>query len=173
MNWHKLLKKERRIWHEHFIPGLLAGILVGLITEFFQLSGSNVALFASIGASAVILTHEYRHHLTMLRTILGSYILAGSLSLALTQISMSHPVRVGLVIMAATMLLYSVNLFHPPAISAALAIVLYDRELTSLIYVLLVTMVAFVLLRFFIYVFRHRLEVKEFMHEFLREESSQ
>ncbi len=172
MNIKKIFKKERKIWHEHFIPGVLAGVLVALISEFFKMSGSNIALFASIGASAVILTHEYRHHLTMLRTIIGSYILAGLVGIGLLHVEIAHPVRIGLAIIAITMILYSVNLFHPPAISAGLAILLYDRELLSLVYVLLVTLAAFIILRFFIYVFRHRLEVKEFMHEFLHEEPS-
>jgi len=54
-------KKERLLWHKYFVPSLLAGICVGLIAWFFELTISNILLFASVGASAVILTHSTSH----------------------------------------------------------------------------------------------------------------
>lgn len=168
MDIKQLVKRERIIWHQHFIPGLLAGFMVALISIFFRLSGANIALFASIGSSAVILTHKYRHHLTMLRTVLGSYLIAGLTSIALMHLPLQRALRIFLVVLLATMLLYSFNIFHPPAVSAALAVVLADRNLDQLLVFLIATMAAFIIVRLIMYLLHEHLSLAEFFHEFTR-----
>lgn len=166
MDYRALIAKEREVWHDHFIPGLVAGIVVALITAFFSLTGSNVALFASIGASAVILSHKYRHRLTILRTAVVSYMLSGAISLGVAQLSAPQSIKVFLAIFAVTMVLYSANVFHPPAVSAGLAVVLYRRPLVELVYELGATMLLFVVIRFILYLSHEHLHLHEFIEEF-------
>ncbi len=167
MRFIELYRKEREVWHDHFVPGVVAGVVLAVITAFFRLTGSNVALFASIGASAVILTHKYRHKLTVLRTVLLSYILSGLVSVGIAQLPSPVSVKVFLAIFLVTMLLYSVDVFHPPAVSASLAVILYNRPLIELLYVLLVTLAMFVTVRYIIYVYHEHLTPKEFFKEFV------
>ncbi|MFC1648535.1 HPP family protein [Nanoarchaeota archaeon] len=167
MQFEQFWKQERQVWHAHFMPGIMAGMLVALVAAMFEISGSNIAMFASIGASAVILTHKYKHHLTMLKTVLLSYILAGIVGVILLMINMDPAIRIGFSVVIVTMVLYSVNVFHPPAISAGLAIVLYDRPLFDLLTLVLATIVGFIAIRFFIYVFHEHLSVKDFFEEFI------
>ena len=75
------ISKRRRLWHRHFIPSLIAGLVVAAIALVFDLTVSNVILFASVGASAVILTNSESHHLTKLRTVVVAYVIAIVISL--------------------------------------------------------------------------------------------
>ena len=58
MSLQRFINKERLIWHKRFIPSLIAGIAVGIITFFFEMTASNIVMFASLGASAAIITIE-------------------------------------------------------------------------------------------------------------------
>ena len=69
-----MVKKERLICHKRFLPSFVAGIAVALITLFFEITASNIVLLASLGASAVILTHKQTHRLNILRTVIFSKI---------------------------------------------------------------------------------------------------
>jgi hypothetical protein len=70
------IKREKYLWHKHFIPSFIAGIAVGLLSFLYKATLSNIILFASVGASAVILAHSTSHHLLKLRTTIIAYITA-------------------------------------------------------------------------------------------------
>ncbi len=170
----KFFKKERRIWHKRFIPSFIGGIAVAIVSFFFKFSGANIAMFASVGASAAILTNKYRHHLVMLKTILLSYVVSGIIGililLAGRKFTALHTsLQIFFVITLSIIALYSFDIFHPPAISAALAVVLYDRSIIELLFLFLSVMILFIIIRFSIYVFYEHHRVRDFVYEFIRE----
>ena len=70
------LKKEKRVWHERFVPSFITAIAVASIALFLKFRGSNIVLVTSLAASLIILTHKFRHKLTILGTVFYSYFLA-------------------------------------------------------------------------------------------------
>jgi len=168
-------KKEVRTWHWHFGPALvlaMAIITVSLIFGF--LSGAGVLMLASIAASTVILTHKHRHHLTALGTITFAYFIASMVSVALVYLlrigGTELKMQVFIMVFIITWMLYWLNLFHPPAISFAMAFIVFERGIASYIAALFAALVLFLIVRLIIYIGYEHLSVREFAREFVREE---
>ena len=172
MEFNKLIKKEKQLWHEHFVPSLIAGLAVALISYGFQKTLSDIVLFASVGASAVILTHSRSHHLTRLRTTIEAYIIAIIVSSLIFFISLflnlNISVSIFIVIFLVSILMYSINAFHPPAITASLSFILLERPIIDLFYLFVAILILFILIRLLTYTLSQHLPVKEFLNEFKR-----
>jgi len=170
MKWITIIKRERIIWHEHFIPSLIAAIAVAAIAYVFEATTSNIVLFASVGASAVILTHRKSHHLTKLHTTIVAYLIAIGVSLFTFIINKWFPIHIAInifiVVFLVSMLLFLFNVFHPPAITASLSFLLLDRPTIDLVYLFVAIIALLILVRFATYVICRHLPVKEFMAEF-------
>jgi CBS-domain-containing membrane protein len=169
----KLIKKETKIWHQHFIPSLIAGVGVAVVALFFKLNVPNVILFSSIGASAIILAHNDSHHLTKLHTALLSYFTAVIISLILLWINSMYEfhwaVNLFFVVFLVSIAMYLIDSVHPPAVSAALAFVLFEGKTLDLIYLFLSIMALLVFIRFISYTISSNLSIKKFLHEFKKE----
>lgn len=169
----KLLKKETKIWHQHFIPSLIAGLSVAIVALFFRLNIPNVILFSSIGASAIILAHTNSHHLTKLRTALLSYFTAIIISLILVWVNSLYAfhwaINLFFVVFLVSIAMYLIDSVHPPAVSAALAFVLFEGKTLDLIYLYLSIMVLLIFIRFASYTLSSNLSIKKFLHEFKKE----
>jgi len=172
MNLDQIIQKERILWHRHFIPSLLAGVLVGLISFIYEATVSNIILFASIGASAVILTNSRSHHLTKLHTTIVAYFVTILISSAVYFFNVFIPLHISinifLLIFLVGLALFLVNAFHPPAITASLSFILLERPLIDLLYLFSAVIILFVLLRLLTYIFSQNLSVKNFIREFTR-----
>ncbi len=146
MDFHKWLKRRRTIWHERFIPSLIAGLAVAILTFFFSMTTSNLVLFSCLGASAAILTHYKVNKINILSTVILSYFLAlivSSLTSALSVLfNFSLNIEVMIAVTLTTMGLYLFDIFHPPSVASSIAFLTY----------------AF---------YYERLEMKKFHHEFL------
>ena len=110
-------KKEVRIlWHEYFFPALIAGLGVAIVAYFFELNSANLLMFASVGASAVTISHKYRHHLTTLRTTILAYIVGCIISLFIGMIginlSLAMPIQVFLVVALVSFAILYFNIFY-------------------------------------------------------------
>tara|TARA_Y100000310_G_C20664169_1_gene806521 strand:+ start:207 stop:770 length:564 start_codon:yes stop_codon:yes gene_type:complete len=178
MSWIDFFKKERAVWHKRFVPSLIAGIAVAIITLFFEMTASNIVMFASLGASAAIITQKYVHKLTILRTVIESYLIALVVSLVvlflLHQFSFSFSIAVLLAVTLVTLAIYLGDAFHPPAISAALSFILLDGNVwdTLLIFFSVIVLLIIVKLLTYIFYYEH-LELNKFHHEFKKFEKEE
>ncbi len=173
MTIQQVLQRERQVWHKHFVPSLLAGALVALVSVLYESHFADAVLLGSIGASAVILTHATSHHLTTLHTIVLAYIAMMALSWLIVFISdvfmLSLSTETFLTVFLVSIGLYAVDAFHPPAISAATALITSGAPFSMLpLHIFAVLLVAFIGVRFVTYVARQQLSVREFGAEFKR-----
>ena len=172
MNFDKIIKREKILWHNHFIPSLLAGLLVGLITFLYQATISNILLFSSVGASALILTNSKSHHLTKLRTTIISYFITIIISLGVYYLNKLIVVplylNIFLLVFLIGIVMFLANSFHPPAVAAGIAFIVLDRGVIELLYLFFYIIVLLILIRFLVYTLSQHLSVKEFRKEFGR-----
>lgn len=173
MNIKRIIKKERKIWHAHFLPALIAGLVVAAISFVYEITISNILLFASVGASAIILTNSHSHHLTKLHTTIVAYIIAILVSSGVYFFNMYVynfyiSINIFLVIFLMGIVLFLFDAFHPPAITASLSFIVLDRPLIELIYLFVAIILLLTLVRFVTYVMSQHLSIKEFFNEFKR-----
>ncbi len=173
MSFSTFLRKERILWHKHFVPSLIAGVAIAVIALIFEFTVSNIVLFASAGASAAILANIHSHHLTKLHTIIISYIVAIIVSLLLyfLNLILSLPLALNLflVVFLIAIIVFLVNSFHPPAISAGVSFFLFERNLLDLLYLFIAILVLFIIIRFLTYTTSQHLFIKDFWKEFKKE----
>lgn len=175
----KFLTKERKIWHRRFGPSLIAGIAVAIITFFFEMTASNIVMFASLGASAAILTHKYIHKLTILRTVILAYFIGLIVSLGtvyITQsINLTFSMTALIVVTLTTLCLYLFDVFHPPAVSAALAFIMMEngglREDLAIFFSVIILLI---LIKVLTYIFYYEnLEMHKLKQEFKKIEKAE
>lgn len=170
MDFKKFIKREKVLWHRHFIPSVIAGLAVALISFVYQITVSNIVLFASVGASAAILTNTRSHHLTRLRTTILAYIISIIISSFVYLINLFIPLHISinifLLVFLVGLFLVLLNTFHPPAITASLSFILLERPVVDLIYLFIAIIVLFVVIRLLTYTLSQHLSVKEFFKEF-------
>ncbi|MBW3013962.1 HPP family protein [Candidatus Woesearchaeota archaeon] len=163
-------KEVRVLWHKYFFPALIAGLGVAIVAYFFELNSANLLMFASVGASAVTISHKYRHHLTTLRTTILAYIAGCIISLFIgaigVNIGLSIPVQVFFVVALVSFAILYFNIFHPPAVSASISFIIFHRNPSDLVFLLASIIILFIVIRFFIYVWYEHLSIKDFIHEF-------
>jgi len=174
----KFIKKERKIWHKRFIPSLITGIAVAVITLFFKMTASNIVMFASLGASAAILTHKYVHKLNILRTVIFSYVLSLIASyfvlFTVHRYQLNFSITVFLAVTLTTILLYLFNFFHPPAISAALSFVMLDGSFFETVSIFFSVIILLIIIKLLTYAFFYEhLEMRKFYLEFKRLEKEE
>ena len=173
MDIQRLVKRERLVWHKHFIPSLIAGVAVALIALLYEMTISNIILFASVGASAVILTNFRSHHLTKLHTTIMAYIIAVVVSYLIFLINTKLPIplvgNIFIAVFVVSMCLFLFNAFPPPAITASLSFILLERPPNDLIFLFVAVILLLIAVRFITYVFSQHLSIYAFLKEFKRE----
>ena len=167
------LYKERMIWHKRFLPSLVAGIAVALITLFFEMTTSNIILLASLGASAAILTHENIHRLIILRTVIFAYLIALLVSLLIEYLGrlfeLPFSLMVLLTVTFVTLSIYLFNVFHPPVVAASLSFIMFDGGYWEMMMIFFSVLILLVLIKLLVYAFYYeKLIMKKFMDEFKR-----
>ena len=171
MSFKTWLTHERSIWHKRFIPSLIAGIAVAVISLFFKMTVSNIVLLASLGSSAAILTHKQVHKLTILRTVVISYAIAlivSVLAMFLVQFdTITFPIATLVAVTLTTIGMYLFDVFHPPAVSASLAFVMFNVSFWEIVVIFISVILLLILTKLMIYTFYYEhLEVKHFWNEF-------
>ncbi len=172
MSFKTWLKRRRTIWHERFIPSLIAGLAVAILTFFFSMTTSNLVLFSCLGASAAILTHYKVNKINILSTVILSYFLAlivSSLTSALSVLfSFSLNIEVMIAVTLTTMGLYLFDIFHPPSVASSIAFLTFEGHFYDKLLVFISVIILLVIIKFLTYAFYYeRLEMKKFHHEFL------
>jgi len=170
MTFKHFLKHEKRLWHKHFVPSIIAGLVVAVITATLKMTAANVVLFASIGASAMILTHTESHHLTKLRSSIVAYTAMIVIAILIREINTLVPltdsVNVFLSVTIVGIGVIMLDAFHPPAISASLSFALFEMPLMSLFWLFITVILMLVIVRLLTYLFTEKLTFKEFGSEF-------
>ena len=171
MSFADWIQKERVIWHKRFIPSLIAGLAVAVISFFFSFTVSNIVIFASLGSSAAILTHRYIHKLTILRTVILSYFLALMVSLLVLFIEkffqLPFSLEILIIVTLVTILIYAFDVFHPPAIAAGISFLVVEGDLFSRIVMFFSVIVLLVLIKLLTYAFYNgEVDLKKFLYEF-------
>jgi len=171
MSFKKWLMHERSIWHKRFLPSLIAGVAVAIISLFFEMTVSNIVLLASLGSSAAILTHKQVHKLTILRTVILSYVVALVVSLgamALVRfVGVTFPVAALVGVTFTTIGMYLLDVFHPPAVSASLAFVMFHVGFWEITVIFTSVILLLILTKLMTYAFYYEhLEMKHFWNEF-------
>ena len=163
-------ERSKEFWHEHFVPSLIAGLVIGLVVFSYDTTVANVLFFASVGASAVILTNSSSHHLVKLRTALWAYfmlaVLAPLIQFASQQLGVHDAVAIGALVFGLSLGMYWLNAFHPPVISAAIAFIFFEGGLIDLFALFLLVVVIFISIRFMMYIAYQHFSPKEFWQEF-------
>ena len=171
MSFQDWVKKERTIWHKRFVPSLVAGIAVALITLFFEMTAPNVVLLASLGASAAILTHRHIHRLIILRTVIFAYLIALVVSLLIEYLGRLFQLPFSLLILLTvtfvTIAIYMFNAFHPPVVAASLSFIMFEGGFWELVMIFVSVLILLVLIKLLTYTFYYEnLKIKRFMYEF-------
>lgn len=166
------------VWHKRFIPSLITGISIAIITFFFEITASNIVMFASLGASAAILTHKYINRLNILRTVIISYLIALTFSVIIYIVNlyypMPFPINALLAVTLTTLSLYLFNVFHPPAISASLAFLLLHGSLINRFLVFGSVLVLLIIVKVLTYAFYYEhLEMHKLYLEFKKLEKKE
>jgi hypothetical protein len=169
MDFKKLVSKERQIWHRRLVPSIIAGVAVAIITLFFKFTASNIVLFSSLGASAAILTHDRIHRMNILRTVISSYFLALIISMIITWISnyfnLILPLQVLFVVTFSLLSLYMFNIFHPPAVAASLAFLIFEGTLIERSWIFMSVVILLIIIKVLTYMFySDKLDLKKFLH---------
>lgn len=171
MNFHNLVIKEKRLWHKHFIPALFAGLAAAIVSLMYQATPANIVLFASVGASAIILTHSRSHHLTKLHTTVKAYIVAIIVSIIMyffnNYFIIHLSIQIFIIIFLVGLSILMLDAFHPPSISACISFVLANHKIFDLLILSTQILVLLVIVRLITYLFSEHLSIKEFINEFL------
>lgn len=166
-----ILTKERMIWHDRFVPSMIAAVAVLIITLILQFSGFDIVLLTSISASLVILTSQKLHHLTILGTAIYSYILASVVGFSFVflkqSISLSITTTSFMTIIVISILIYMFDIVHPPSVGIALGIVYYSGSTFNLLFTLFITLIMFIFVKVIMYIYSEDLKIKFFHHEFM------
>lgn len=173
MQFKKFIAKEKILWHRHFLPSLLTALVVAVLSFLYEYSTSSVVLFASVGASATILTHSRSHHLTKLHTTITAYLIAIIISLLIyflnSAIPLANSVNIFILIFMVSLSLFLFNAVHPPAIGASISFILRKGGVDELIYLFSAVVLLLIAVRFLTYILSQHLSVKEFEKEFKKE----
>ena len=161
---------ERNIWHQHFIPSLIAGLVIGSIVYLYDTTVANVLFFASVGATAVILSNSTSHHLVKLRTALIAYgllmVVAPLVKFVSQELLVHEALTIGALVFGLSLSMFWLHAFHPPAISAAIAFIFFEGSWSDLVALFVLVIATFVGVRFLMYVYYEHFSPREFWHEF-------
>lgn len=155
------------------INGGIAGTSVTLVAWLAtELEKGNVLLFACLGSSAASLVFAPLSRFNSLRTIILAYVIASLTCVGLFPIYqhglLPLPLQFFLAVTVPVTVMRLADCMHPPAIGGALAFVIYDRSLHSLLVLLPAIIGLLTIIKVLTYVYRDELEFKRFGNEFRR-----
>tara|TARA_Y100000034_G_C6812069_1_gene365002 strand:- start:144 stop:638 length:495 start_codon:yes stop_codon:yes gene_type:complete len=154
---------------------MVAGVVVAVISLIFKFTTPNLLLLGTLGSSAAILTHQYVHRLTILRTVIFSYSIALVVSLILSdlgqKIAIPFPTAAFLAVSITTLLMYLFNVFHPPAVSASLSFFMLHGSIGETIIIFISVIILLILVKLLTYAFYYgNVEMEHFLKEFKKYE---
>jgi CBS-domain-containing membrane protein len=152
---------------EKIIPALFGGLAIFLVSFVMRITVGNAILFASLGASTVILAEYPDRSMAKLRVVFVSYCFAAVFGFVFSLLEYA-PLAAGLSVFVTISVMALTNNIHPPAGGLALAFVFFPSEPLQLFYVLGAVLMLLTFLKSVIYMYKKELHIKKFHHEFLR-----
>ena len=167
------IERENR-WLAGAINGAIAGAAVALIEWLVTTTGEgDLLLFACLGASAASVVFAPLSKNNSLRTIILAYLIASAVCLVLFPIHRANSIPLTMqCFIAVSVPIFLMRLFdsmHPAAIGAAMAFIIYDRDINSLMILMLAIIGLLTLVKFLAYVYLEDLEFRSFPREFRRD----
>ncbi len=157
------------------INGGIAGAAVALIAWLVSTSEEgDILLFACLGSSAASVVFAPLSKNNSLRSIFGAYIIAAAgcfvlFPLESQELSLPLPVLCFLAVCVPIVLMRLAGCMHPAAIGSALAFIIYERDIKSLLMLLLAIVVLLTVVKILVYVYLEELVFRDFGKEFRRE----
>ena len=164
---------HKQSFFEHAVlPPLIAAVIVGGLSFVYEVTISSILLFASVGASALILARRTSPELNRLRISINAYIFAIIVSVGVHYLNQwfELDVAVGLFIsiLSIGILMISFDAFHPPAVTASLSYLLLDRPITDLFILFSAIIILLFVVRFAVYTLILRYPIRGFFKELVK-----
>jgi CBS-domain-containing membrane protein len=156
------------------INGGIAGAAVALIAWLVSnMHEGDLLLFACLGSSAASIVFAPLAKNNSLRSIIGAYMIAAAGCFLLFPLEnhkvLALPLLSFLAVFVPIMLMRLADCMHPAAIGSALAFVIYERDIKSLLMLLLAIVILLTVVKIFVYVYLEDLVFRDFWKEFRRE----
>jgi CBS-domain-containing membrane protein len=167
------IERERRVLAA-VINGSIAGGAVALVAWMVtQFQAGDVLLFACLGSSASSLVFAPLSRHNSLRTIMLAYLIASLVCVALFPVHRYElaplPLQFFLAVAVPIAVMRLVDCMHPAAIGSALAFLIYERDLLSLMQLLLAILGLLTIVKILAYIYLEELEFRYFSREFGRD----
>lgn len=167
------IERERRVLSA-VINGSIAGAAVALVSWMVtQFQAGDLLLFACLGSSASSLVFAPLSRYNSLRTILLAYLIASAVCVALFPVHRMElvplPLQFFLAVAIPIAVMRLADCMHPAAIGSALAFIIYERDLPSLLLLLLAILGLLTIVKVLVYVYLEELEFRHFGREFHRD----
>jgi len=167
------IERESRLF-SGLINGLIAGVAVAIVAWLMSaFNERDVLLFACLGSSASAVVFAPLSKNNSLRSIIISYVSSAGVCLILSPVHsgalLPLEVQCLLAVMLTTFVMRLTGTLHPAAVGAALAFIIYDRDIRSLILLLLAIVGLLTFVKMLAYIYREELTFRDFHREFRRE----
>lgn len=169
------VERESRLLSS-LINGVMAGAAVAMVAWLMAtVEGGeerNLLLFACLGSSAAAVVFTPLSQSNSLRSIVISYVSSAIVCAILYPLHeralLSLTVECFLAVTLTTSMIRLAGTLHPAAVGAALAFILYDRDIRSLMLLLLAIIGLLTIVKMLVYIYREELTFRDFHREFRR-----
>lgn len=158
------------------INGIIAGIAVAVVVwlmSTIEFEERNVLLFACLGSSAAAVVFSPLSRNNSLRSIVVSYLTSAGVCLLLYPIHQQQllPIEAEcfLAVGLTTFAMRLTDTLHPAAVGAALAFLIYNRDIRALMLLLLAIIGLLTIVKMLVYIYRQELTFRDFHREFRRD----
>lgn len=156
------------------INGCMAGAAVALIAWLVRSSQEgDLLLFACLGSSAASVVFAPLSKNNSLRSIIGAYVIAAAGCFVLYPLEHQEvlplPLLCFLAVCLPIVLMRLAGCMHPAAIGSALAFIVFERDVKSLLTLLLAVVGLLTVVKILVYIYLEDLVFRDFGKEFRRE----
>ena len=167
------IEREKR-WLAGLVNGIIAGAAVALVAWLVTtLQEGDLLLFACLGSSAASVVFAPISKTNSLRSIIVAYAISSLVCAVLFPIHALDVLPIPLMCFASVSLSVTLmrvlDTMHPAAIGSALAFVIYDRNIQSLLMLMLAVIGLLAIVKMLAYVYLEDLEFRTFWKEFHRD----
>jgi len=174
------IERENR-WAASLMNGLIAGIAVGVVAwlvmsmeqDFLELNEADLLLFACLGSSSASVVFAPVAKTNSLRSIILAYLASAVVCVLLFPLhkwgSCPLPIQCFLAVTISIFLMRLIDAMHPAAVGSAMAFIIYERNLASLILLLLAIVGLLTVVKLLAYIYLEELRFRNFSREIRRE----
>jgi CBS-domain-containing membrane protein len=163
-------------WAAGCINGLIAGTAVGLVawlvTALEGKQEGNLLLFACLGSSSASMVFAPLAKSNSLRTIIIAYLIASLVCVVLYPFRDASwfplPLQCFVAVTLPIAIMRLSDAMHPAAVGSAMAFIIFDRKIESLLLLLLAILGLLTLVKMLAYIYLEELEFRRFPREFSR-----